>query len=72
MIRGMHSTLYAQLKDSALDLTNDALQKLFEDAYRDEAFVDVCRLARIRKLARPARRICCVSPCIARKTDAQW
>lgn len=41
MIRGMHSTLYAQLKESALSLSNEALQQLFEDAYRNEPFVDV-------------------------------
>lgn len=41
MVRGMHSTLYAQLKDSALGMSNEALQAVFEEAYRDEAFVDV-------------------------------
>jgi N-acetyl-gamma-glutamyl-phosphate reductase len=38
MIRGMHSTLYARLTK---DIDNAALQALFEDAYRDEPFVDV-------------------------------
>ncbi|MFZ4529986.1 MAG: N-acetyl-gamma-glutamyl-phosphate reductase [Undibacterium curvum] len=38
MIRGMHSTLYAKLKT---DISNEALQALFEDAYKDEEFVDV-------------------------------
>jgi N-acetyl-gamma-glutamyl-phosphate reductase len=38
MIRGMHSTLYARLTK---DVDNDTLQALFEDAYRDEPFVDV-------------------------------
>lgn len=38
MIRGMHSTLYAKLKQ---DISNEQLQQLFEDAYRDEPFVDV-------------------------------
>jgi len=38
MIRGMHSTLYARLTK---DIDNAALQALFEDAYKDEAFVDV-------------------------------
>ena len=38
MIRGMHSTLYARLT-RAID--NQALQALFENAYRDEPFVDV-------------------------------
>jgi N-acetyl-gamma-glutamyl-phosphate reductase len=38
MIRGMHSTLYARL---TRDIDNAALQALFEDAYRDEPFVDV-------------------------------
>jgi N-acetyl-gamma-glutamyl-phosphate reductase len=38
MIRGMHSTLYARLTQ---DIDNAALQALFEDAYRDEPFVDV-------------------------------
>lgn len=38
MIRGMHSTLYARLKT---ELSNEALQALYEDAYKNEAFVDV-------------------------------
>jgi N-acetyl-gamma-glutamyl-phosphate reductase len=38
MIRGMHSTLYARLTK---DIDNAALQALFEDAYKDSAFVDV-------------------------------
>ena len=38
MIRGMHSTLYARL---TADMSNEALQTLFEDAYKDEPFVDV-------------------------------
>ncbi|AXA92445.1 N-acetyl-gamma-glutamyl-phosphate reductase [Massilia sp. YMA4] len=38
MIRGMHSTLYAKL---TRDISNEELQKLFEDAYKDEQFVDV-------------------------------
>ena len=38
MIRGMHSTLYARLKPDALGTD---VQKLYEDAYRDEPFVDV-------------------------------
>lgn len=38
MIRGMHSTLYAKLTQ---DISNEALQQLFEDAYKDERFVDV-------------------------------
>lgn len=36
MIRGIHATLYARLTDASLDV-----QKLFEDRYADEAFVDV-------------------------------
>ena len=38
MIRGMHATLYARLKPDALGTD---VQKLYEDAYRDEPFVDV-------------------------------
>ncbi len=38
MIRGMHSTLYAKLTK---DISNEELQKLFEDAYAGEQFVDV-------------------------------
>ncbi|MBR7793130.1 N-acetyl-gamma-glutamyl-phosphate reductase [Undibacterium sp. FT147W] len=38
MIRGMHSTLYARLNT---DISNDELQALFENAYKDEPFVDV-------------------------------
>ena len=41
MIRGMHSTLYANLLPAAQSLSNDELQKIFEDAYAGEAFVDV-------------------------------
>jgi N-acetyl-gamma-glutamyl-phosphate reductase len=36
MIRGIHATLYAVLKDTAVDL-----QSLYEHCYRDEPFVDV-------------------------------
>jgi len=36
MIRGIHATLYARLKNPAADL-----QKLFEERYRGEPFVDV-------------------------------
>jgi len=36
MIRGIHSTLYAELKDPATDV-----QALFENRFRDEPFVDV-------------------------------
>ena len=39
MIRGMHSTLYAEL--SATDQTLDAIQTLFEQRYANEPFVDV-------------------------------
>lgn len=38
MIRGMHATLYARLTK---EIDNAALQALFEDAYRNEPFVDV-------------------------------
>ncbi len=38
MIRGMHSTLYARLTS---EISNEALQALFENAYKDEPFVDV-------------------------------
>ena len=38
MIRGMHSTLYAQLNK---DVSNEELQSLFEEQYKDEPFVDV-------------------------------
>lgn len=41
MIRGMHSTLYAQLTGEARSMTNEALQALFIDAYKGEAFIDV-------------------------------
>ncbi|HHX81392.1 MAG TPA: N-acetyl-gamma-glutamyl-phosphate reductase [Pseudomonadaceae bacterium] len=36
MIRGIQASLYATLRDTSVDL-----QKLFEDTYRDEPFVDV-------------------------------
>lgn len=38
MIRGMHSTLYARLSAA---VTNEALQALFEEQYKDAPFVDV-------------------------------
>ncbi|MES2261876.1 MAG: N-acetyl-gamma-glutamyl-phosphate reductase [Pseudomonadota bacterium] len=38
MIRGMHSTLYARLTK---EISNEELQALFEDAYKDQPFVDV-------------------------------
>ncbi len=41
MIRGMHSTLYAQLTGKGLSMTNDELQALFVNAYKGEAFIDV-------------------------------
>lgn len=36
MIRGIHSTLYATLKNQGVDL-----QQIFEDCFKDEPFVDV-------------------------------
>ncbi len=45
MIRGMHSTLYATLTGKGLSMTNDELQSLFVDSYKDEAFVDVMPFA---------------------------
>ncbi|MFT5351693.1 MAG: N-acetyl-gamma-glutamyl-phosphate reductase [Planctomycetota bacterium] len=36
LIRGIHATLYATLKESSIDL-----QQLFSDRYREEPFVDV-------------------------------
>jgi N-acetyl-gamma-glutamyl-phosphate reductase len=38
MIRGMHATLYAKLTK---EISDEALQQLFVDAYKDEKFVDV-------------------------------
>ena len=38
MIRGMHATLYARLNK---EVSNEELQALFENAYKDEPFVDV-------------------------------
>ncbi|MES2017362.1 MAG: N-acetyl-gamma-glutamyl-phosphate reductase [Pseudomonadota bacterium] len=38
MIRGMHSTLYARLTG---EISNEALQALFEEQYKDAPFVDV-------------------------------
>ena len=38
MIRGMHATLYAKLTK---EISDEALQQLFEDAYKGEKFVDV-------------------------------
>lgn len=39
MIRGMHSTLYAELLDSSVSL--ESVQSLFEERYANEPFVDV-------------------------------
>jgi len=39
MVRGMHSTLYAELVDTAISL--EELQNLYEERYADEPFVDV-------------------------------
>lgn len=39
MIRGIHATLYAEIKDKAL--TQDALYQLYKDRYLEEPFVDV-------------------------------
>lgn len=39
MVRGMHSTLYAELTDSTVEL--EAVQAAFEARYADEPFVDV-------------------------------
>jgi N-acetyl-gamma-glutamyl-phosphate reductase len=39
MIRGIHSTLYAELTDSRVSL--ETVQSLFEERYADEPFVDV-------------------------------
>ena len=36
MVRGIHATLYARLNDNRTDL-----QKVFEEHYQDEPFVDV-------------------------------
>ncbi|MFZ6732860.1 N-acetyl-gamma-glutamyl-phosphate reductase [Undibacterium sp. Ji42W] len=38
MIRGMHSTLYARLNT---EISNEDLQALFENVYKNEVFVDV-------------------------------
>ncbi|MET3116151.1 N-acetyl-gamma-glutamyl-phosphate reductase [Undibacterium sp. GrIS 1.8] len=42
MIRGMHSTLYGRLNR---EISNEHLQALFVDAYKDEPFVDVMPFA---------------------------
>jgi len=39
IVRGIHATLYATLRDESL--SEEALQSLFEDRFRDELFVDV-------------------------------
>lgn len=39
IIRGIHSTLYTELRDSAVVL--DEIQSLYEERYADEPFVDV-------------------------------
>ena len=39
IVRGIHATLYATLTDESID--EPALQRLFEDRFKDEIFVDV-------------------------------
>lgn len=39
MVRGMHSTIYAELVDSAVSL--EEIQSLYEERFADEPFVDV-------------------------------
>ncbi len=41
MIRGIHVTAYAKLRDEHLDLSDSALQSLYESRYAQEPFVDV-------------------------------
>jgi len=41
IIRGIHSTLYATLKNSEMDTSEEDLQQLYEDCFKDEPFVDV-------------------------------
>ncbi len=41
MIRGMHSTLYSRLNAKGLTFSNEQLQALFVDAYKNEPFIDV-------------------------------
>lgn len=43
MVRGMHSTLYAELNTSEISL--EEVQELYEERYMDEPFVDVLPLA---------------------------
>lgn len=38
MVRGMESTIYANMK---IDMSQEALQALYEETYKDEPFVDV-------------------------------
>ncbi len=42
LLRGIHATLYSNLVDNSLPL--ESVQSLFEDAYREEPFVDVLPL----------------------------
>jgi N-acetyl-gamma-glutamyl-phosphate reductase len=41
MIRGIEATLYSRLDQNGSTLTADALQRLYEERYRTEPFVDV-------------------------------
>ncbi|KKL55392.1 hypothetical protein LCGC14_2255900, partial [marine sediment metagenome] len=41
IIRGIHSTLYATLKPGEANTSEADLQKLYEDRFKDEPFVDV-------------------------------
>lgn len=43
MIRGIHATVYARLRDNSL--SDQALQAVFEERYADEPFVDVLPFA---------------------------
>ena len=68
MIRGMHSTLYAQLNAKGLPMSNEAVQALFEDAYRDEPFVDVMPFGSTpdTRSTRQQRAAHCIAPAAER------
>jgi N-acetyl-gamma-glutamyl-phosphate reductase len=41
MVRGMHATLYAKLNAESQGMSNEAIQRVFDEAYKSEPFVDV-------------------------------
>jgi len=66
LIRGIHATLYARITKEA------DFQKLFEDRYQGEAFVDVLPAGKHPETARCGLPTFAASPCIGRRAAIRW